>query len=231
MAIKVIRVTKVYESSGNSTFKLHAVKNVSMDINEGSYTLLLGPTGSGKTTLLSLIAGIVEPTKGEIVFNNIYITSSNDSKISQFRERYIGYVPQTNLFIKELNVIENILSPNSFLKRQMRHLKTYAMEMLEKLNMDRKAGMKPFELSGGEMKKAMIVRALVKKPLFILADEPFSELDSGSAKSVMALLREQRKNGSAVIVASHNKLSFEKKFDLYTLAEGQVIKYEKRGAK
>ncbi|HEB32254.1 MAG TPA: ATP-binding cassette domain-containing protein [Spirochaetes bacterium] len=231
MAIKVIRVTKVYESSGNSTFKLHAVKNVSMDINEGSYTLLLGPTGSGKTTLLSLIAGIVEPTKGEIVFNNIYITSSNDSKISQFRERYIGYVPQTNLFIKELNVIENILSPNSFLKRQMRHLKTYAMEMLEKLNMDRKAGMKPFELSGGEMKKAMIVRALVKKPLFILADEPFSELDSGSTKSVMALLKEQRENGSAIIVASHDQLSFEKEIDLYTLAEGQVVTYEKRGVK
>ena len=231
MAIKVIKVTKVYESSGNSPFKLQAVKNVSMDINEGSYTLLLGPTGSGKTTLLSLIAGIVEPTKGEIVFNNIHITSSNDNKISQFRERYIGYIPQANLFIKELSVIENILSPNSFLKSQMRHLKNYAMEMLERLNLDRKAGMRPFELSGGEMKKAMIVRALVKKPLFILADEPFSELDSDSTKIAMSLLKEQCENGSAVIVASHNQLKFNKEIDLYTLGEGQVVKYEKRSVK
>ncbi len=231
MAIKVIRVTKVYESSGSGSFKMEAVKNVSMDINEGSYTQLLGPTGSGKTTLLSLIAGIVVPTKGEIVFNDIYIKSSRDSKISQFRERFIGYVPQTNLFIKELNVIENILSPNSFLKSQMRHLKAGAMDMLKKLNLDRKAAMKPFELSGGEMKKIMIVRALVKKPLFILADEPFSELDSDSAGIVMALLTEQCQNGSAVVIASHNKLRFEKKSDMYTLAEGQIVKYEKRGAK
>jgi putative ABC transport system ATP-binding protein len=229
VAIKVIGVTKIYEGSGRGTKKSQAVKNVSMDINEASYTMLLGPTGSGKTTLLSLIAGIIEPTKGEIVFNNIHISSSSDGRISQFRERQIGYVPQTNLFIKELNVIENILSPNSFLKSQMRSLRASAMEMLEKLNLEHKAGMKPFELSGGEMKKAMIVRALVKRPQFILADEPFSELDTGSTETVMEMLEEHCQNGSAVIVASHNQLKFKRKIDLYSLAEGQVVKYEKRG--
>jgi len=133
LIVKVISVSKVYEGHGNKPHIINAVENVSIDINEGSYTLIYGPTGSGKTTLLSLIAGIIYPTDGEIVFHNIHLSSSNDSKISLFRERHIGYILQNTLFIKELTVLENILSPNSFLKRRMRKLKSYAFELLERV--------------------------------------------------------------------------------------------------
>ena len=229
MIVKVISVSKVYEGHGNKPHIINAVENVSIDINEGSYTLIFGPTGSGKTTLLSLIAGIIYPTDGEIVFHNIHLSSSNDSKISLFRERYIGYIPQNTLFIKELTVLENILSPNSFLKRRMRKLKSYAFELLERLKLSEKAQARPFELSGGEVKKAMVIRALVKKPMFILADEPCSELDKESTKEVINLFNEEHERGSAVIIASHNPMQFKKRVDLYTMVRGQIIEYKKGG--
>lgn len=226
MTVKVISVSKIYEGYGNKSHIINAVKNVSIDINEGSYTLIFGPTGSGKTTLLSLIAGIINPTEGEIVFHDIHLSSSNDSKISLFRERYIGYIPQNTLFIKELTVLENILSPNSFLKKPMRKLKSFAFELLERLKLSEKAQARPFELSGGEMKKAMVIRALVKKPMFILADEPCSEFDKESTEEVISLFDEAHKRGSAVMIASHNPMKFKKRVDFYTMARGQITEYK-----
>lgn len=229
MSIKAISVSKIYQKPEISSQSVEAVKTISLDINEGSYTVILGPTGSGKTTLLSLLAGITKPTEGEIIFNNIHLSQSNDNKMSLFREQYIGYIPQNMLFIKDLTVLENILSPNSFLKRRMKQLKAYALYLLERLNLHQKAGFKPYELSGGENKKVMIVRALLKKPLFLLADEPVSELDNESVKDVMHLFHNINKEGSAIIIASHTPIHFKQKVDLYKMKNGQIKEYIRGG--
>ncbi len=225
MSIKAISVSKIYQNPEIGSQSIEAVKDISLDVNEGSYTVIFGPTGSGKTTLLSLFLGITKPTGGEIVFNNIHLSQSNDNKISLFRERYIGYIPQNMLFIKDLTVLENILSPNSFLKRRMKQLKAYALYLLERLNLHEKAGFKPYELSGGENKKVMIARALLKKPLFLLADEPVSELDDESLKDVMYLFRDINKEGSAIIIASHTPIHFKKKVDFYKMKNGRITEY------
>jgi putative ABC transport system ATP-binding protein len=130
-----------------------------------------------------------------------------------------------------MTILENILSPNVFLKKSIKQLKEHALELLEQLNLLGKEGFKPGELSGGENKKAMIVRALLKRPRFLFADEPVSELDNGSAQRVLDLFHELQRDGSAVVIASHKPITLKYKADLYSLENGQFQEYKRGGKK
>lgn len=229
MSIKLINVTKRYTNFPFHGPNVEAIRSVSMDINEGSYTCFVGPTGSGKTTLLCLLCGIIRPTGGDVVLNNIHVPKANDGEICQFRERYIGYIPQEIFLIRDLTVMENILSPNAFLNNSIRQLKINANYLLERLKLRDKASWMPSSLSGGEKKKLMIARALLKSPLYILADEPVSELDQASTETVLDLFHEYFKKGSAVVIASHKPLNLPREADIYTIQGGKVIYHRKGG--
>jgi putative ABC transport system ATP-binding protein len=204
-----------------------AIRNVSIDINEGSYTIFSGPTGSGKSTLLSLLAGIIYPTKGEVVLDDVYVSYARDEIVSNFREKFIGYVPQDTLLVNELTVLENVIFPNVFMKKKITDLRSYALLLLKKLGLYRKLNNMPYELSGGEMKKVMVARALVKKPMYLFADEPFSELDAESKAIILGLLDEQHSQGSAVILASHTARPSSRIADCYVLKRGMIAGYTK----
>lgn len=225
MAIKAIGISKTYYSPNSHSPVVEAAKQINLDINEGSNTFIYGPTGSGKTTLLSLLSGISKPTKGEVVFNNLHLSRSSDAQICSFREKNIGLVPQGIFLIDDLNVLENVLSPNTFLKRRLKELKNNAVELLNELGLHHKMYAKPLQLSGGEKKKLMIARALLKKPLFIIVDEPVSELDQKSTLQVTRLLAQFNKSGSAVVIASHKPVDLEGKVDRYSMDSGKIIEY------
>ncbi len=232
MSIKIVSGTKVYENPWGYGDAVRAVQNVSLDINEGSYTLICGPTGSGKTTLVSLLIGIIKPTEGDVSFGVFHLSTSTDGVISSFREKYIGYVPQNPLLIKELNILENILYPNTFYKNRLKELKTNALHLLEKLDLLAKKKVGPFELSGGEIKKVMIARALVKNPLYIFADEPYSELDEEGIHAILKILEEYHQRGSAVIIATQSSRAIrelKKDVDIYTIKKGLITDYKKGG--
>ncbi len=229
MSIKVLEATKTFARQTGNEY-VEAVRGVSLDINEDSLTLVRGPTGSGKTTLLSLIAGILKPTKGEVVLNTVHVTVSSDRSVSLFRERFIGYIPQEILLLHDLNILENVLFPNVFRKKPMRQLKRQATGLLERLGIPDKTTCFPFELSGGEKRKAMIARALVTSPSFIIADEPVSELDRESSDDILDLFEEHKRNGAAVVVASHTSLSFSMPCDIYHLDHGSIVDYQKGGS-
>jgi putative ABC transport system ATP-binding protein len=225
LSIKAISVSKTYT---NPT--VHAVKSTSIDINEGTCTLICGPTGSGKTTLLAILAGILNPSEGEVVFDTIRLSEGDDKRVSRFREQHIGYVPQATLFIPDLTVWENILSPNSFFNMSIKKLKSSALDLVERLGLTDKIHMRPFELSGGEIQKMMMTRALVKNPTYIFADEPCSELDNNSAGVIFKILDERKKEGSAVIVASHDHGTIYENTDVYMMKDGKITDYGKGGA-
>jgi ABC-type lipoprotein export system ATPase subunit len=229
VSIKLIRLSKHYNDSAENRGTIEAVRNINLDINEGSVTLLYGTTGSGKTTLLSLMAGITAPTYGEIVLNNIHGSRALDREITRFRERYIGYVPQQVLLIKDLTILENVLYPNLFGEARRSVLKKRALWLMERLGIAYKRSAKPHELSGGEKKKAMIVRALIKNPAYVLADEPVAELDRDSAADILKLFYEYNKRGSALLIASHKKLQMKKQCDVYLLHQGQIVEYARGG--
>jgi len=228
VSIKVIEVTKTFARQTGNEY-VEAVRGVSLDINEASLTLVSGPTGSGKTTLLSMIAGIIKPTEGEVVLNTVHVTVSSDRSVSLFRERFIGYIPQEILLLHDLNILENVLFPNVFHKKPMKQLKQWAIGLLERLGLPDKTTCFPFELSGGEKRKAMIARALVTSPSFIIADEPVSELDQESSDDILDLFEEHKRNGAAVVVASHTSLSFSMPCDIYHLDHGRIVDYRKGG--
>jgi putative ABC transport system ATP-binding protein len=229
MSIKVIKVSKTYFNRDNDKGTIEAINNVNIDINEGSYTLFYGPTGSGKTTLLSILAGIMKPTYGELVLNALHVSRATDGAISIFREANVGFIPQEDLLIKDQSVFENILAPNTFHNKTLRELKLGAQFLLERLNLAWKKHAMPHELSGGEKKKVMIARALLKKPRFLFADEPVSELDHKSTNDIMKLFDEHFKSGKAVVIASHKKLKIREKGDIYLLMNGQIMEHVKGG--
>jgi putative ABC transport system ATP-binding protein len=231
VSLKLIKLSKFYKGNEGTPHVVEALKDVTLDINDGSCTIVYGPTGSGKTTLLSLMSGILTPTYGEIVLNNLHASRARDREITLFREKFIGYVPQEVLLIKDLTILENLLSPNLYGRVPRRMLRRGANELIERLNLTPKVHSKPHELSGGEKKKAMIARALLKNPRYLLADEPVSELDQDSANGIMKLFNEYRRRGTAVVMASHKKLQMRHGCDIYLMHKGQIMEYARGGRK
>jgi putative ABC transport system ATP-binding protein len=231
VSIKIIRLSKTYRSEHETGKTVRALNNINLDINEGSTNIFYGPTGSGKTTLIQLMSGILRPTYGEVVLNSIHMSRAGDRDITLFREEHIGYIPQEILLIRDLTVLENILTPNLFRNETRKTLKNRALDLLKRLDMFNRRHSKPYQLSGGEQKKVMIVRALLKEPGYILADEPVSELDRDSANSIIKLFSEYRKKGSAIVVASHKKLQMRHTCDIYLIHRGQIIEYARGGGR
>jgi len=229
LGIKIIGASKHYSSIHTPEGRVDALTNINLDINEGSSTLLFGPTGSGKTTLICLMGGIIKPSSGEVVLNGIHTTKSGDARVSIFREQNIGYIPQEALLIRDLTVFENILSPNAFYRGSIKELRSNAHFLLERLRLSQKISCMPLELSGGEIKKVMIARALLKNPRYLLADEPVSELDPDSADEALELIYEYHKRGTALVIASHKSLPMKEGSDLYCLDNGRISDYQKGG--
>lgn len=229
MSIRAQSVSKLYRGTASGTGQVVAVNNISLDINEGSCTAIFGPTGSGKTTLLTLLSGLSRPNTGEVIFHTLHLSQCSDRMISTFREGHIGYIPQSMMLIKDLTVLENILAPNAFCTRRIKQLKAGAHLLIERLNLQHKASCKPAMLSGGESRKVMIARALVKRPAFLFADEPISDLDDRSAGETLELFTELQEEGSAIVIASHKQLSLNSEADLYTIGDGKIMEYSRGG--
>ena len=231
MSIKAISISKTYFPFGDGAGGVRALNRVSIDINEGTCTLVRGPTGSGKSTLLALLACISPPTEGEMAFDRVHLPGAAETELSLFRERYVGFIPQSTLLIGELTLLENILAPHVFLGGRARELKPRALVLLERLGLGGKAGFLPRELSEGEKKKGMAARALLKEPLYLFGDEPVAHLDEDSARSVLGLFWELRRKGSAVVLAAHGLSRLEECMTVYELLRGEVVSCTRMGEK
>jgi len=210
--IELIDVTKDYQIGGED---IKAVDNVSLKIERGEFISIVGHSGSGKTTLLSLIGGLLRPTSGKILWGDIDISLLDDSSLSEYRNKRVGFMFQFTTLIPVLTAIENVMLPLVF-RTDKKTLNHDADMLMRQMRLDNKKYFYPSQLSGGEQRRIAIARALINEPELILADEPTGDLDEDTEKKVMDILKEiNEQRGVTMILVTHNpKLAMEAKRQL-----------------
>ena len=195
------KLVKEYKRRGKS---FRAVDDIDFSIEPGEFVMIEGESGSGKTTFLNLITGLTDPTSGIVTIGGRSLKDTGDKEISKIRNEKIKYIPQGESLLSALTVRENILFPFT-IGGAKRPSEERLLEVAEKLGITELLDEYPSELSGGEMRRATIARAVINKPDLIIADEPTGSLDSFNTSKVMDIFREIAEEGTAVIVVTHQK--------------------------
>lgn len=199
--VSLHQVRKVYQGGGGDVV---AVDNLTLDISSG-LTVLSGPSGCGKSTLINLLGALDEPTSGSITVGGQKLEALGEVEMDRFRRETVGIVFQFFHLMPTLTVLENIALPAELAGRSIREAMDRAKEMLEKVNLTHRGSHRPHELSGGEIQRTAIARALINRPLLVLADEPTGNLDSQASARVMDLFaRVTADEGASAIVATHD---------------------------
>jgi ABC-type lipoprotein export system ATPase subunit len=182
-----------------------ALQDVSIEIHEGEFVAFTGPSGSGKTTLLQLIGGLDKPSTGSVRVDGHDLTKLNDRSLSRFRNKTIGFVFQFFYLQPFLRLQTNLEVPAIFARTKTKERATQAQHLAEAVGLQDRLSHLPKELSGGQMQRAAIARALLNKPKLILADEPTGNLDSVNGKAIIELFEQVRKDfGTTIIVVTHD---------------------------
>lgn len=191
------------------------VRELDFALDKGELAVIDGASGSGKSTLMSMLAGLLRPTGGEVTYRgdgdspDTRLYELSDKKLASFRNSHIGVVPQGQTSISSLTVRENVLLPYTLFGGKYRkkegEAESYADELMEKLDIAELSDVMTSELSGGEIRRMAIARALIRKPEVIMADEPTADLDEENTRLVMELLRARSESGCSVLVVTHDR--------------------------
>jgi putative ABC transport system ATP-binding protein len=201
--IRCIDVRKVYRQGQN---EITALAGITLDITKGEFTVIMGPSGSGKSTLLHLIGGLDRPTSGDVLVDQRLISQMADDQVTLFRRTKIGFVFQFFNLLPTLTALENVTLPLVLDGRAKAEADQKSEFLLGKVGLEQRKNHLPEELSGGEIQRIAIARALAFNPPILLADEPTGNLDSKTGESVLALLREiNRDDGCTVVIVTHSR--------------------------
>ena len=198
----MIRVENIKKSFD----KLEVLKGINLEISRSEIISILGASGSGKTTLLQIMGSLLEPNAGMVFINGIDIYSLSANKLSEFRNKNIGFVFQFHHLLPEFTAVENICIPALIAKKGKKETEKRALELLEILNIKERSTHKPNELSGGEQQRVAIARALINNPLVVFADEPSGNLDSKNASDLYKIIFELRNIfKQTFVIVTHNE--------------------------
>ncbi len=199
---------------------VNALSNVSFHVMPGEMTAIVGPSGAGKSTLLHLIGCMDLPTSGSLHIDGVDTAGLKDRQLTRLRRDSVGFVFQQFGLIPTLNVLENVLMPTLFSGRQEA---ARALQLLEQVGLAHRAKHRPHELSGGEMQRTAIARALINSPRILLADEPTGNLDSASGAEVLQLFKSLNSKGLTVVLVTHNESAAATASRRMTIADGQLV--------
>lgn len=202
--MSLLEVKSISKTYGKGETAVHALKEVSFSVPKGEYVAIVGESGSGKSTLLNMIGALDMPTSGKVLIGGKDIFAMNDSKLTVFRRRNIGFIFQSFNLIPELTVEQNIIFP--VLLDYQKPDNKYLEELLSVLNLKERRNHLPSELSGGQRQRVAIGRALITRPALILADEPTGNLDTQNGSEVITLLKEaSKKYEQTIIMITHSR--------------------------
>lgn len=222
--LKIENLCKVYGKGEN---QVNALDNVSLTIEKGEFTAIIGSSGSGKSTLLHAIAGVDVPTSGKIYLESQDVYGQNNEKLAIFRRRQVGLIYQFHNLIPTLNVVENITLPILMDKRRVNQNRLN--DLLDMLGLkDRKTHL-PNQLSGGQQQRVAIGRALMNAPAVMLADEPTGSLDSKNGHEIIQLLKESHKKyNQTLIIVTHDENIALQADRIICIADGKVVRDERQ---
>ena len=201
--IRCTDVRKVYRQGNN---EIIALDGVSLDIVKGEFAVIMGPSGSGKSTLLHLIGGLDRPTSGELLVDQRLVGQMADDQVTLFRRTRIGFVFQFFNLLPTLNALENIALPFVLDGRSTEEAEQRARMLLDKVGLKNRKDHLPEEMSGGEIQRIAVARALAFDPPILLADEPTGNLDSKTGESILSLLRQiNRDAGCTIVMVTHSQ--------------------------
>lgn len=221
MILEATGLSKEFARARGGKRVFTAVHPMDFGLDERQLTVISGHSGSGKSTLLTMLAGILTPTAGHVRVEGTDLYSLRDEERSRLRNARIGLVPQGNTALRALSVLDNVLLP-SILYATDEAPAGRARELLDAVGLTDLADAKPTELSGGELRRMAITRALLMEPSIVLADEPTAGLDSANATAVLTLLRDAANAGAAVLVVSHEADARHFADRGYTMEDGHL---------
>ncbi|GAB0106557.1 ABC transporter ATP-binding protein [Nocardia sp. JMUB6875] len=201
---------------------VRALDGISLRIDAGEFTAIVGPSGSGKSTLLHLLGALDSPDSGSIRFQDKEIGDLDDDRQSEFRRHQVGFVFQFFNLLPTLTAWENVAIPKLLDGTGLRKAKPRALELLDLVGLSQRAEHRPAELSGGQMQRVAVARALIMDPPLILADEPTGNLDSKTGASILQLLADITKEGNSVVMVTHDLGSVRYCDRVINLRDGQI---------
>jgi putative ABC transport system ATP-binding protein len=218
--IELTAVSKVYDGGGEHP----ALDSISLGIEAGDATAVMGPSGSGKSTLLNVIGGLDRPTRGRIVVDGTDLSRLNEAALARFRRTRVGIVFQFFNLLNNLSALDNVMIPAQLAGAGAGDARRRAADLLERLDMAGYRNQYPARLSGGQRQRIAIARALVNNPALLLADEPTGALDSRAGEQVMSILTELHRNGQTVVLVTHDeRLARANASRVVRLIDGAVV--------
>ena len=197
---------KFFRKTRESAQDFYAVHPTDLSLSPGELVVLKGRSGSGKSTLLNMMAGLLEPSEGSVLFDDVDLYALTDDELSKLRNASIGVVPQGHTAIHSLTVVQNVMLPH-LMYRADDGCEKRALELLAQLGVRDLADSYPSELSGGELRRVSIARALMCEPTVVFADEPTGDLDDENTAVVLQMLRDCADSGVAVMVVTHEQVA------------------------
>ncbi len=223
-AVRVENLSRVY---GHGEATVHALRSVTVALNSGEFTAIMGPSGSGKSTLMHCAAGLDSPTSGKVWIGDTEITKLSDKQLTLLRRDNVGFVFQSFNLLPTMSAKDNILLPLELANRKPNH--AWFDEVIEVLGLRDRLKHRPSEMSGGQQQRVAVARAMVTKPTVIFADEPTGALDSKSGSDLLAFLRHSvTQLGQTVVMVTHDDHAASYADRILRLADGRIVADERK---
>ncbi|MFA3781834.1 ABC transporter ATP-binding protein [Melioribacteraceae bacterium 4301-Me] len=222
--IKIEHISKIYQVGAE---EVHALRDISLQINKNEYVAIMGPSGSGKSTLMNILGCLDTPTKGLYNFKGHNVSEMNDNELAKIRNKEIGFVFQTFNLLPRSDALHNVELPLIYAGVPASERRERAIAALENVGLLDRIHHKPNELSGGQRQRVAIARALVTRPAIILADEPTGNLDTKTGEDIMALFNQIYEQGNTIILVTHEEYIAEHAERIIRIRDGLIEKDEK----